>query len=473
MADVITTTSTRLAKLIEKETGENVYLCYQCVKCTSGCPLAEHFDYTPNQIMRAIQLGQEEILSSKTIWLCASCQVCTTRCPQGIDVAKIMTCLMMIARRRGIKPAIPAMENFLKVFHRNAKLFGRSYEMALMVETNLRARDPLKDVFDLGLPMIMKGKISFLPSIARVPKRVERREVAPNEVAYYPGCSLHSTAIEYNMSTEAAAEAVGLELVEPKGWTCCGSAPAHKLNPDDALRMPLENLALIERSGFDEVAVPCAGCYIRFRSVQHEIREDPALKQRMDEAIGYEYRDTVKVRSLVETMAERVGVETIAEKVQKPLKGLKVACYYGCALTRPPKITGAPHHEYPMNMDYVVRALGAETVDWDGKTRCCGAELGLVVTERAIEMCLWLIGRARAVGADCIAVACPLCHANLDGRQLQMPDLEQKMPILYFTQLMALAFGVQPKVAGLHKNLVDPFPLLQKKGFISSGGRMV
>ncbi len=466
MTEVITAVDTRLAKLLDREMGENVYLCYQCVRCTSGCPLAKHFDYTPNEIMRAIQLGQEEILSSRTIWMCASCNVCTTRCPQGLDIAKIMDYLVMISRRRGIRPAIPAVDDFFKVFHRNAKLLGRAYEAGLVVELNLRLKDPLKDVSDLGLAMIMKGKINPLPSFARVPKRVERREVAPNEVAYYPGCSLHSTAIEYNMSTKAAAKALGLGLVEPKGWTCCGSAPAHKLNPDDAVRMPLENLALIERSGFHEVAVPCAGCFLRFRSVQHEIREDQALKERMDEAIGYEYQDTVQVKSLLDIMAERVEAEAIAEKVQKPLEGLKVACYYGCALARPPKIVGARHHEYPMNMDQVVDALGAEALDWAGKTRCCGVELAITVPERGLELCLWLIEQARAVGADCIAVACPLCHANLDGRQLQMKDLGRKMPVLYFTQLMALALGSEPKAAGLHKNLVDPFPLLREKGLV-------
>jgi heterodisulfide reductase subunit B len=466
MTEAITMTDTGLARLIEEETGENVYLCYQCVKCTSGCPLAKHFDYTPNEILRALQLGLDEILSSRTIWLCASCQVCTTRCPQGINIAKIMDHLMMISRQRGIKPAIPAVENFLKVFHRNAKLLGRAYEAGLVVETNLRAMDPLKDVFDLGLPMILKGKIKFLPAVARVPKRVERRELTPNELAYYPGCSLHSMAIEFQMSTEAAVEVLGLELVEPKGWTCCGSSPAHKLDPDDALIMPLQNLSLFERSGFEQVAVPCAACFSRFRAAQHEIREDPALKQRMDKAIGHEYQDTVEVRSLVDVMAEQVGPEAIAEKVIQPLEGLKVVSYYGCLLTRPPEIAGVAHHEYPMNMDRVLDALGAEVLDWNGKTRCCGAGLAATVPELALELCRWLIDQARAVGADCIAVACPLCHANLDGRQLQMKDLELKLPILYFTQLMALAFGQEPKVAGLHKNLVDPFPLLAEKGVI-------
>jgi heterodisulfide reductase subunit B len=273
-------------------------------------------------------------------------------------------------------------------------------------------------------------------------------------------------AIEFHMSTEAAAGALGLGLVEPKGWTCCGSSPAHKLDPEDAVRMPMQNLALFERSGLDRVAMPCAACFSRFRAAQHEVHEDRSLKRRMDEAIGYEYRDGVEVHSLVDVMAERVGIEAIAARVHRPLAGLKVVSYYGCLLTRPPKIANVAHHEYPRNMDRVVDALGAAALDWDGKTRCCGAGLAATVPERALELCRWLIDAARAVGADCVAVACPLCHANLDGRQLQMPDLDERMPVLYFTQLMALAFGLQPRAAGLKKNLVDPFPLLRERGVV-------
>jgi heterodisulfide reductase subunit B len=168
-------------------------------------------------------------------------------------------------------------------------------------------------------------------------------------------------------------------------------------------------------------------------------------------------------------MAELVGVETIAEKVTMPLEALRVVSYYGCLLTRPPEIAGVDHPEYPVNMDRVLDALGAETLDWAGKTRCCGAGLAATVPELALELCRWLIDQAEAVGADCIAVACPLCHANLDGRQLQMKDLEERMPILYFTQLMDLAFGLEPKVAGLRKNLVDPLPLLRRRGLVQSG----
>jgi heterodisulfide reductase subunit B len=466
MSEVIQKTDTQLAKQIQEETGENAFLCYQCVKCTSGCPLAEHFDYTPNQVLRAIQLGQEEILSSRTIWLCASCQVCTTRCPQGIDIAKIMEHLMHIARRRGIKPAIPQVEDFYKVFHRNSRLLGRAYEAGLVVETNLRALDPMKDVFDLGLPMILKGKIKFLPGFARIPKRVDKRDPAPNEVAYYPGCSLHSMAVEYHKSSKEIADELDLKLVEPKGWTCCGSSPAHKLSVEDGLRMPMENLGLIERMGFDAVAVPCTGCFVRFKTALHELREDPEARQQVNNAIGYEYQDTVNVSSMLDVVYDRIGIDAVAAKVKKPLEGLKVACYYGCVLTRPPKIIDGPHHEYPMQMDEVVEALGAEAVDWDGKTRCCGASLVSTVPELGLELCRWLIEQAKAVGADCIALACPMCQINLDGRQLQMKDLTERIPVVYFTQLMALAFGREPKDSGLHMHMVDALPLLREKGFV-------
>jgi heterodisulfide reductase subunit B len=470
MSEAIKGINTRLASLIEKETGENAYLCYQCGKCTSGCPLAEHFDLEPNQVMRAIQLGlDDQVLQCKTIWLCASCQTCNTRCPQGLDIPKIMDHLVMLARKRGIEPAVPEVDTFYKVFHRNAKLLGRAYEAGLIGELNLRIGQPTRDVFDLGVPMILKRKIKLFPAFAKVPKKVERREVAADEVAYYPGCSLHSTATEFDITARKVAEVLGLKLTEPEGWTCCGSTPAHRMDPEDAVRMPLENLALIEKSGFDQVAVPCASCFSRLRAALYEINEDPDLRERMDEKLEYVYQDQVEVTNLVDIMANRVGLEAIADKVEKPLEGLKVACYYGCLLTRPPEITGAEHPEYPMNMDKVIEALGAEAVDWDGKTGCCGGSLVLGVPELAIEMCVRLLEQARAAGADCIAAACPLCQANLDGRQLQMKELEpeRRMPILYFTQLMTLAFGLGPKGAVLNKNIVDPLPLLREKSIIT------
>ncbi|MEJ2562803.1 MAG: 4Fe-4S dicluster domain-containing protein [Anaerolineales bacterium] len=203
--------STDLADHIREATGENVFLCYHCVKCTSGCPLMEHFDMGPNQVMRAAQLGMEDLIfESKSPWLCASCQTCTTRCPQGIDIARVMDFIVGEAMAKGIKPKVPEVALFNKVFLRDVDLLGRSYELGLMVEMNMRTKQPFKDV-DLGLDMIKHGKIAFLPSVIR--KRKPKTKESPpereaNEVGYYPGCSLHSLAREFNLSALATLEAL-------------------------------------------------------------------------------------------------------------------------------------------------------------------------------------------------------------------------------------------------------------------------
>jgi heterodisulfide reductase subunit B len=284
-------------------------------------------------------------------------------------------------------------------------------------------------------------------------------------VAYYPGCSLHSTAGEFDGSARAVAEALDLELIEPEGWVCCGSSAAHRIDPEAATLLPMQNLALIEQSGFKEVTMPCAACFNRHKAAQFEIRHDEAHKNNIDEAIGYEYQDTVQVNTLVETILEHVGAEEVRSRVKKPLAGLRVVPYYGCLLTRPPQVTEAEHPENPTDMDTLLAALGAEVVDWSYKTLCCGAAHALTRPDIVRSMSGNLIDYAREAGADAVVVACPLCHMNLDTRQMQM-DLEATMPILYFTQLMALALDLPPKKAALNKNIVDPRPLLKERGIL-------
>ncbi|MFQ6058032.1 MAG: heterodisulfide reductase-related iron-sulfur binding cluster [Anaerolineae bacterium] len=457
---------TNLAKIIEAETGQNVYLCYQCVKCTSGCPLAEHFDLTPNQVMRAVQLGREElVLNSRTIWLCASCQTCTTRCPQGLDIAGIMDELRIEARRRGLQPQVPEVALFSEVFLRGINYLGRLYELGLMAELNLRTHQPFKDL-PMGLEMIRKGKIKLFPRLVRYPRQVKRVEPRPNQIAYYPGCALHSSASELDASTRAVCRELGLDLVEPRGWVCCGSSPAHSTDHLLATALPIKNLALIERSGFKEVTAPCIACFSRFKAALYAIHHEPELKARVDQEVGYAYQDMVQVLSLLDLMVDRVGLPAIADKVKNPLRGLKVVSYYGCLLTRPPRVTGAKHPEYPMAMDRVMEALGAESLDWCSKTDCCGANLSLIRTELALELSHRILDDAHAVGAEAIVVGCPLCQANLDGRQQQM-DLDYELPILYFTQLMALAFGLGDKATAFNKNMVDPRALLSSKGLLA------
>ncbi len=459
--------STALADRIREKTGENVFLCYQCTKCTAGCPLAEHFDLAPNQVMRAAQLGFEELVfNSKSPWLCASCQTCTTRCPQGLDIARVMDFIVGEAMAEGIKPKVPEVAIFNKVFLRDVDILGRSYELGLMLEMNLRTKQPFKDV-DLGLDMIKHGKINFLPSIVRSGRRTAPTSPASrpeNEVGYYPGCSLHSLAKEFNLSAIAVLETLDRKPIEPKGWICCGSSPAHRVDHRISVKMPLESLILYEQEGVSEVTLPCAMCFNRFRAAARELRLDPTLKRELDQEVGTEFQNNLVISSLLDYVVERIGLETIAEKVQKPLEGLKVACYYGCLLTRPPEITGSTEPEYPMAMDHLVKTLGATPVDWDRKVACCGASLSLTRTDLVFEMTGGILRNAHARGADVVAVACPMCHANLDGRQAQIEGLEP-IPTLYFTQLMALAFG-QPKDAALKYNMVDPRPLLTELGLL-------
>ena len=463
------TISPELAERIQEALGQNVYLCYQCVKCTSGCPVAEFFDWQPNQIMRAVQLGQEDIaLEAQTPWLCAACQTCTTRCPQNLDINAIMEFLTREAVACGIEPPVPAVNIFNEAFMREVRLWGRSYEPGLMAEMKLRQRQGFFDDLAMYKEMLKKRKVAFLPKLGRPPRQVKPVPGAAEAVAYYPGCSLHSTAAEFNESATAVAEALGMNLIEPKGWVCCGSTAAHRIDPQAATQLPLENLALIEKSGFQEVVMPCAACFNRHKAAQYEIRHDVQRRAEMDEAIGYEYRGSVRVRTLIEAMLDHVGPKNIATSVQKPLAGLRVVAYYGCLLTRPPQVTEADHPENPTNMDELLAALGAEVVDWSYKTTCCGAAHSLTRPDIVLSLSGGLIHHAREAGAEAIAVVCPLCHMNLDARQMQM-ELDEPMPVLYFTQLMALALGL-PEKAMLHKNMVDARPLLRAKGIWETDG---
>ena len=455
-----------LAQRIKDETGQNVYLCYQCVKCTSGCPISQFFDWQPNQIMRAVQLGQEEIaLGAQTPWLCAGCQTCTTRCPQELDINAIMEFLTRESVALGYSSPVPEVAVFNEAFMREVRLWGRSYEPGVMAEVKLRTRGHLFDDLDLYVKMLKKRKVSFLPKFGRPPADVKATPGAADAVAYYPGCSLHATAAEFDTSAKAVCSELDINLVEPEGWICCGSSAAHRIDPAAATRLPMENLALIEKAGFQEVTMPCAACFNRHKAAQHEIHTNPSRRAAIDEAIDYSYQDSVQVTSLIQSILKNAGVDGISEHVRKPLTDLKVVPYYGCLLTRTPEVTEADHPENPTDMDELLAALGAEVVDWSYKTSCCGASHFLTRPDIVLDLSGDLIQQAQLAGADLIAVACPLCHANLDARQTQM-HLEHSVPVLYFTQLMALAFGLPEKTAALRKNLVDPHPVLQARGIL-------
>lgn len=473
------TVSSELAQSIKRVSGENVYLCYQCQKCTSGCPVAAYFDLTPHEVLRACQLGQTQlVLNSRTIWLCAACETCTTRCPQGIDIAKLMDVLKVMAERAQIKPKAPEVALFYRAFNRTVKWFGRLYELGLMGEMYtkllLTRRLSFQQLFKYDLPLALKllrqGKLKLLPSIARQTppsplkgegERWGEGEVKMEAMGYYPGCSLHGSGLEYELSIRAVAQKLSLKLIEPQGWKCCGASAAHATDPVRALELPLETLAITQQMGLSYLTMPCAACFSRFRIAQHELTKDPELRARL----AAKTDSHVCVDSLLTTMTDRVGYERLQKIVTKPLTGLKVVCYYGCLLTRPPAATEEPDYEYPLKMDHLMEVLGAQSLDWSYKTECCGGSLALSQLPMALHLSKKILQNAQDVGAEAIIVACPLCHANLDLRQKQINEqfgTDFQLPILYFTQMMGLAFGVEPKRLGLEKHGTETSLLLRK-----------
>jgi len=467
---------TDLAREIKERSGENVFLCYQCKKCTAGCPVAAYFDIAPHEVMRACQFGEADlVLNSRTISICAACETCSTRCPQGIDIAGIMDVLEIMAAEQGIKAKAPTVPMFYKSANRTIDWFGRMWELGLMAELYIREffageldfRQLFKYDIKLAINMLRAGKLKLLPSIAHKPRKRHREETlepdmmpaypqtsrpaAPisegDVISYYPGCSLHATGIEFHMSTLSVAE-----------------------DHYRAVRLPMETLAIARDLGHSYMTMPCAACFSRFRIAIHEVQQDPELRQRIADDIGFEYTGGIHVDNLLTTITDRVGYEAAAAPVVKPLEGLKVACYYGCLLTRPPDVTGAEHPEYPTNMDDLMEAIGAEAIDWSYKTDCCGGSLSLSTLEVALDLSRQILQNATDEGADIIVTACPLCHANLDMRQGQINDeygTDLDIPVVYFTQLMGVSYGIDAKTLGLDKHLTDAISLLKEKELLA------
>jgi heterodisulfide reductase subunit B2 len=284
--------------------------------------------------------------------------------------------------------------------------------------------------------------------------------------AFFPGCSLESTGWDFDRSTRAICRALGIELVEIPDWVCCGSTPAHTTSASLSVAMPVMNLQKAKEMGLP-VLTACASCYARLRTANHVVRNDPEERSRVERVTGKPYDGGVEVRHLLDVLVNDLGLEAIRGKVVRPLKGIRVASYYGCLLTRPPEIVAFDDTEHPVCMDDLVAAVGAEPVEWPYKTECCGGALSITRSEIVNRLGFRLLTMARQAGAECLAVACPLCESNLDLRQADaakacgaIPDT----PVLYITQLLGLALGLSEAEVGLDALIVSAAPLLAASG---------
>ena len=278
-------------------------------------------------------------------------------------------------------------------------------------------------------------------------------------IGYYPGCSLRGTASEYERSLRAVAGRLDVELKEVPDWVCCGATSAHAIDHNAALCLAMDTLAKARRAGLTRVLAPCAMCYQRLAIAAHEIKHNPDIAAALDEQPGLEM---IQPLNLLDWLGNGPA-ETLKSKVTRPLTGLKVACYYGCLLVRPPKITGVTQVEIPRAMEQIVQLLGGQSVRWSMATECCGASFALSQKTTVLRQGRRIYDAARRAGANIFCLACPMCHANLDMRQTEMHlGKTDQLPVVYLTQLIGWAMGLDAAALGFTAHFVPVERALMK-----------
>ncbi len=290
---------------------------------------------------------------------------------------------------------------------------------------------------------------------------------------FYPGCSLQRNARSYFDSLMAIQEFIGIDTEEINDWNCCGATEYISVYHLAAYALIARNLALAERqaNGARTVMAACSACYLNLAKTSSYLLNDPVLESQVNEALAagdlHYTPGSLRVRHLLDIVVNDVGLEKVREKVVRPLKGLRVAPYYGCMIARPDRDNRWDNVEYPKGLDRLMGALGAEVVDYPAKTHCCGGHMTQISAPVAYELIRRLIDAADQYQADVIVTLCPMCQLNLDAYQGDVNKYfhtDYRMPVLYFTQLMGLAFGVEPKALGLGSEFVDARPALSRIG---------
>jgi len=284
--------------------------------------------------------------------------------------------------------------------------------------------------------------------------------------AYYPGCSALGTSEDYERSTQAVCGALGAKLTPVPDWSCCGSTPAHAVNSGLSAALCARNLSIAGRMDCEGgVLTSCPSCLSNLKTAAHRMQDD-AFRRRVDELLDAPAGPFPRARSVLQMLLEDFGAESLARRTSRPLLGVRLAPYYGCLMSRPAHIMQFGNPEHPMAMEDALAACGAEdVVDLPAKTECCGAAHGIPSRQMTARLSGRILSMAADYGADALVVACPLCQMNLDLRQEQAAravNLARRIPVLYFTQLMGLAFGLEEAALGLDKLCVSARPLLEK-----------
>ncbi|MDO4586617.1 MAG: CoB--CoM heterodisulfide reductase iron-sulfur subunit B family protein [Planctomycetia bacterium] len=273
---------------------------------------------------------------------------------------------------------------------------------------------------------------------------------------YYPGCALHGSSLDYESSIRACLTKLNVSLEELNDWICCGSTAAHSINQKLSTALPARNLAIAESMSLTEVFAPCPLCSMQLIKARESIKASDAVRKEISEIVELPVSGTTDIINLIQIF-QRIGFDKILARQTKKLDAFKPACYYGCLLTRPPKMLKFDDCEHPSSMETLLAKLSAQPVDWNYKTECCGAGLTLCDAESVVELSNRIIGNAVKHGANCLVVACQMCQMNLDMRQ---QDIEKKLkiqyniPIYYLSDLVGLAIGIDAKELNLDRHFV-------------------
>ena len=289
---------------------------------------------------------------------------------------------------------------------------------------------------------------------------------------YYPGCSLEKNAIAYHESAMAATKPFGVEFVEIDDWNCCGATEYIALNLTAAYSLVARNLAIAAKQDNNgQVVAPCSACFLNLSKAAQYLAESPTLNEKVNTALaagGMHYDPGhLRVRHLLDIVVNDIGYAAIAEKVTKPLKGLRIAPYYGCLIVRPAFQGVFDDPEYPTTLDKLMKTLGATVVDYPMKAHCCGGHMTQISQSTGLELIRQLLQNAVDNQADVIVTLCPMCQLNLDAYQNDVNKFfktNYKIPILYFTQVMGLALGIPAAELGIGKEFIDARPALAKIG---------
>ncbi|MFV2045302.1 MAG: CoB--CoM heterodisulfide reductase iron-sulfur subunit B family protein, partial [Anaerolineales bacterium] len=283
---------------------------------------------------------------------------------------------------------------------------------------------------------------------------------------YYPGCSLEGISVEYDISVRNLFNILDITMEELSEWICCGTLAAPSISRLLGVATPLWNVALAEQQGIDQLIAPCSACLYYFKNAAWQVAENPTLQADVEAVLELPLTNPPRIVHPLELLTGDGFEARIKQSVLRDLSDLKAVSYYGCHISRPAEVMQFDDSENPQSMDRLLGWVGVQTRDWSSKVDCCGAHFSMIRPDLVVDLCAGLFEAALEAGADVIVVACPMCHANLDTRQDQIAaklNRPLNMPVLYFSQVLGYALGLEPELLGLKKHIVDPLPMMLEK----------